>query len=647
VFTQKPVKYKFKMLTDQTEVTLTTARSKPDSVRRYYAPRYWAGWDSLPGDTTEKQFTGLTPDQEYVFVVVAFDEAGAYSPIFSFNNNMVYMRVTFSGAQNPKITLFNEFFLYEYEQGSHRPTDPSVIIRLEVPAGRNAQDKLTFNWFADPVRDRSTGALVGGPIKSYRWAVDIIDVFDETERTDEENDLAHWSSTSLEVTSCRIGPFPGGECHKFYLEAEDVNRLKSLGIVEFCAVQATFANQLLIVDDTRYLLDKRTGTTGPCIDRPIGLWPSAAELDTFLFARGGFPWLCYPTGTISTPGIFNGYDFDTTGTNLRTQDLTIRLSKLGQYRHVVWIVDGGAALNNKPGTDAGDLAGPMTSMRYMNDNRKANTIAAYVRQGGLVWLAGGGAATAALMNFNRQSNDNTPPNPRTMTFRFEDNELVPGRFIYDQAHWRTEFKQFKVNGGRIKRYLGRFDPIFGANPGIYGTLPVEIQLKSAGTDPFPPNRTGQSPSVFYQTQFDAEFLSAANEIIEDLDPGPLENFQSTLDTIYKVTASTLQPDTGRGGLQSVVMTYYNDTGLGNVPFVMTGFSLWSFRRVHCKAVVDFVLQSLWGLPPPAPAATVAVPSRPFGLAAAPAPHKNPQAAPLRQVRSSARPGAPAAAGSRN
>jgi len=76
VFTQKPVKYKFKMLTDQTEVTLTTARSKPDSVRRYYAPRYWAGWDSLPGDTTEKQFTGLTPDQEYVFVVVAFDEAG-------------------------------------------------------------------------------------------------------------------------------------------------------------------------------------------------------------------------------------------------------------------------------------------------------------------------------------------------------------------------------------------------------------------------------------------------------------------------------------------------------------------------------------------------------------------------------------------
>src|SRR5262245_34095980 len=113
VFTQKPVKYKFKLLTEASEVPLPVARLYPDSVRSYYAPRQWAGWDSLPGDTTEKQFTNLTPDREYVFVVVAFDEAGAYSPMFSFNDNMIYFRVTFAGSQNPRIGIFNDFFVYE------------------------------------------------------------------------------------------------------------------------------------------------------------------------------------------------------------------------------------------------------------------------------------------------------------------------------------------------------------------------------------------------------------------------------------------------------------------------------------------------------------------------------------------------------
>jgi len=108
------------------------------------------------------------------------------------------------------------------------------------------------------------------------------------------------------------------------------------------------------------------------------------------------------------------------------------------------------------------------------------------------------------------------------------------------------------------------------------------------------------PSVFYQTQFDVEFLSAANEILEDLNPGPGEDFQSTLDTLYKVTASTLQPDVGIGALQSVVMTRYH--GLNNTEFLLTGFNLWNFKRIHCKALVDFVLQQMWHTPAPVPAA---------------------------------------------
>jgi hypothetical protein len=230
-------------------------------------------------------------------------------------------------------------------------------------------------------------------------------------------------------------------------------------------------------------------------------------------------------------------------------------------------------------------------MRYMNAAQTSNTLAQCVAWGGRVWLAGGGVATASLINFNRVQNDNTLPNPRTLTFRYTDNELVPGRFIYDHAHWRSELKQFRITNGRIRRHLGRLE----GSPGVYAGLPVEIQVKSPATDPFPPNRA-LIPSVFYQTQVDIEFLSASNEILEDQDPrANHEDFQSTLDSLYSATAPTLQPDSV---LQSVVMTWYH--GQDNPPFLMTGFNIWNFRRQHCAQLVDFVLQQLWGLTREAP-----------------------------------------------
>jgi hypothetical protein len=587
--TNRPVKYKFKMLTDQTEVTVATARTDPDSVRRFYAPLNWAGWDSTSADTTYKSYTNLTPNQEYVFVVTCFDEVGDYDPVFNFDHNMIYMRVTYASTQFPRIGMFNAFFMYEYTTGRF---DPAPALKIDAPAGQ----PITLNWYALPIADNA-GNPVSGPIRGYRWALDIKDLSDETPRRDEATELDRWSQWSLLTTSVTLPPFQASasdpESHTFYIEAMgDLcagASLPALGVVRLDAARPGFAKDLLIVDDTRLALDKVAINTNcyAAANRPIGNWPTQAELDTFLYAVGGKPWKCYPGGAMSTPGIFNGYAFDTLGTNLRVADLTIPLSTLNQYRHVIWLVDGSGALNSKPGTDLGDLGGPMTSMRYMNGNARANSVAAYIAGGGRVWLAGGGAATASMINFNRGINDNSLPNPRTLTFRNTDNELIPGRFIYDQAHWRSEFKQFKVNGGHIRRYLGRFE----STPGIYGDLPAEIQVKSNVTDPFPPNRTGQSLSVFYQTQFDVEFLSAANEILEYPDSSPFEGV-STLDTLFKVTASALQPETV---LQSVAMTYYH--GADNTPLVTTGFNIWSFQRTQCIALVDFVLQQLWGLTP--------------------------------------------------
>jgi hypothetical protein len=235
-------------------------------------------------------------------------------------------------------------------------------------------------------------------------------------------------------------------------------------------------------------------------------------------------------------------------------------------------------------------------MRYMNRLGRENTLAAYITQGGRVWLAGGGAATASMMNFNRGINDNTPPIPLTLTFRNADNELIPGRFIHDQAHWRSEFKQFRITNGTIGRYLGRFE----GNPGLYAGLPPMVRVKTPLTDPFPPNRAGQNQSVFYQTFSDIEFLSTSNEILEDQDPRPShEDFQPTLDSLYSATAATLRPESE---IRSVVMTYYH--GADNPPLILTGFNLWNFRRSDCAALVDFVLQQMWGLTRdvPAPAA---------------------------------------------
>ena len=78
----------------------------------------------------------------------------------------------------------------------------------------------------------------------------------------------------------------------------------------------------------------------------------------------------------------------------------VRLSRLGQYRNVVWMVDGRA-------TTYLDVLGilPMPVLRYMSSPGRASALGAYVRAGGRVWLLGGGAGTVSVDEFNRTRND--------------------------------------------------------------------------------------------------------------------------------------------------------------------------------------------------------------------------------------------------
>ena len=43
------------------------------------------------------------------------------------------------------------------------------------------------------------------------------------------------------------------------------------------------------------------------------------------------------------------------------------------------------------------------------------------------------------------------------------------------------------------------------------------------------------------------------------------------------------------------MTYYHGSESGSVVF--SGFPIWQFQRSQCAALVDFVLQDIWGLLP--------------------------------------------------
>ena len=268
-FSLRPVSYRYRLLSldsKDNRVFLTD----PDSLRRRDAPGGFADWDSCGAETTFVRYTNLTPSSAYIFVVVGFDEAGAYSPVFSLYENMLQMYVTLAASNGPLIHVWNSFVDYTYASGGYT-LDPSRWIPVEAPHG----SRIEFNW--DAIAPEGTG------IANYRWALDLASLNDETPRTDEERDYRHWSRRSPLTTRCVLEGLTVGS-HLLYIEATDNNDFASLGIVELTLVEPSFDKEILIVDDTRLEPDK---PLAGCMESYKKAWPSATELDTFLFARGG------------------------------------------------------------------------------------------------------------------------------------------------------------------------------------------------------------------------------------------------------------------------------------------------------------------------------------------------------------------------
>jgi hypothetical protein len=564
-FTQKPVKYKFKMISQSDPEFPLDRLQVPgglDSLRAFYAPTF-AGWDSSSAETTTVQYTNLTPGADYVFALVGFDEAGAYTPTFSYDVNVLSMRAQLASAGGPRITMFNEFFQYTYTRGAYS-TDPSNWIQLEVPFNV----PITFNWSATSDN--------GADIAYYRWRLGG-DVSDETPRSNENTDVSHWSAPSINNVSATIGPFPRDSITFFYVEAADNNGLKSLGVIYLHVVKPTFDHALGIVNDTRY---------------PVDAWPTAAEFDTFLFARGGKPYRGYtpyltsapivPPYTLGTPmysqpGVFAGYDFDTVTTRTGRADLTVPLSELGKFSHLIWLCDALAAGKTAPGSS---VASAICALRYMNNTNHVNTLATYVKQGGQVWAIGSGVAHACQVNFDRDGN--------TGSYYLDGRELVPGRFMYDVVHWQDNIDDFFGSGFTFhKSPRAVSTPPFNLD---YTNLPDTLRQQSLALgDTMPLNRS----SGFYYDQFGFSQLSLPNRITENIHlttPRDTVIQLSTLDTLMNVVYPGVEPRP-----QFPVVTYYHGSDLGTGYVLFTSIDLWKLNRADFVKFTDFVAHDLWHL----------------------------------------------------
>jgi hypothetical protein len=577
--TQHPVKYRFRLLPFD-RVNDNWMLNQRDSLYRRELRAGFADWDSSGGDSTSVTYTNLTPRSEYLFVIIAWDEAGARTPLFLRTDNMLSIAVDLAATLGPIFHVWNEFIDFTYDSGGYT-VDPLRWIRFEAPADR----PMHFNWDAH--------ASAGAHIDNYRWGLDLASVQDDTPRTDEDHDYQHWSQPSPLSTSCTLyGLAPGP--HFFYIEATDNNGYSSLAVAYFKLVVPTFENQLLVVVDTRFEVD-RVLPSG-CLDWYKDRWPSTAELDTFLFARGGFPWRCTqepPSGLFSAPGVFAGYSFDTLGTRLGLENPAagVPLSTLGRYKNVVWLADVESAKLHEVLPLSGT---PISVLRYTSAPGRASALAAYVQAGGRVWLAGGGAGSASIDGFNKPVNDG-----EGRTYGNDAGELVPGRLMYDGAHWQSSFTfgnaliSFRRSGA-AERIAGapwtHRDPWTGGEMRApdYLRLPAELGWRDPATDPLPPTRRANQSGLYYRSGFPCEYLLTGNFVTEDMDPSD-EGVQimSTLDTLIDASSFLLRRS------PAPTMTWYHGAGANR--FVFSGFAPWDFRRADCIALADFVLQDLWGL----------------------------------------------------
>jgi hypothetical protein len=297
--------------------------------------------------------------------------------------------------------------------------------------------------------------------------------------------------------------------------------------------------------------------------------------------------------------LFAGYSFDTLGTRqgYEIPTLGVPLSLLGRYRQVVWLLDGQSAL--RTGSPQ-DVANAITTLGYMSRPGRANTLAQYLFSGGKVWLAGGGVASASWLGPS-DIHVGDPYGFGHTIIRNDNPERPENPLMFGYARWRSEIvvSRLVTNVRKSSRAVGNWshpgqNHVGTVNAPDYSALPSALRRRSAALgDSLPPTRSAGQASTFYTFgSLVVEYLTLPNSILEDADPDPLVTHEiSTLDTLYELSGGALA--TNITGQRPASMTYYH--GMAGQPVVFTGFDLWSWTRADCAALVDFVLQDIWGM----------------------------------------------------
>src|SRR5262249_48840960 len=141
------------------------------------------------------------------------------------------------------------------------------------------------------------------------------DITDQTPRAD-DSQTYRWSGWAATEQTALLGPFSGSAKHYFYVEARDNSGALSLVQIEISVIQRT--GSFLVIDDFDGPPDMDYGPASTYSFQPYGNFPTEAVLDTLFYAVGGKPYQHRPAGTLSVPGVFAGFDYDTLDYRTRT-----------------------------------------------------------------------------------------------------------------------------------------------------------------------------------------------------------------------------------------------------------------------------------------------------------------------------------------
>ena len=575
---KRPVKYKFRLVdqaTIQSALGLGQIAPSASDLQSYFsigAPGF-ASWDSSGADSTLRTYDSLGPGQVYYFAVLAFDEVGAYDPRFDLDRNLLRFRPQI-GIPGPRLIVQNDLVV---AQGFSMDLSPERYAHLAIPTG----EAVRFDWNAIP--------QPGSSVLGYRWVLDPVngDIGDETPRSS-DTQTYRWSQWAFAEKSVTVGPFDGPLPHYLYIEARDNAGGQSIVPIQMNVVVRT--SQFLVVDDVNGPPDMDNGPSSPYSFQPYGNFPTEAVLDTLLYAVGGKPYQHRPPGTLSLPGMFSGFDYDTLDYRFR-RAAGLPQELLFRYRAVIIYTTLKDVLN------VGFGAGNLDALRYVTFSQTPNPLAAYVAHGGKLWLFGDGIIYAFMLK----------PGDQVLQM-----SKVPkaGSFPYDYMRLRSTFG---IGGGSaaVPDYMVGATPYLPGykTPGTPWPLDtVTTYVRGSCDDP----RVGPGaarnaarwdglPCLNLTTEFNnwpSGFVSGVKGIFYVATPlSVLEvldlNTQKTgsgLDTLYLWKAVNYI-----GGRRSSnpdgkpVMCAYE--GINSGPVVWTGMPLWYFDREQLRQLAATVLGS--------------------------------------------------------